>query len=308
MKLLKSILPILCVMSLFVLSAPAVMAQSDNTTEEEATATFEVANLVVEPSETTVGRIVAIKASVANTGEAEGTYTANLEINGTVEDSQDVTLAAGQTQAVEFTYTPSSEGTYNVAVGGKTGTLKVTLAASEAKFREGPVVKLRPVTDEIDSSNDGLVELFFSNPSINDVTLQVDVYVEVPSGIHVYGEGFGLAAAAGTVYGQFTAPPGTARTIYLNIKADKTAVGKTHTIHFSGLYWPEGNKDAYNPISLTHPLKVTGASPNPMEPAPTTEQIGGIATYWWIILVVVVLGGIAIIVAVSRRTEVSIEK
>ena len=224
-------------------------------------------------------------------------------------------MAAGQTSPVEFTYTPSSEGDYSITIGGKTGTLKVTLPASEAKFREGPVVKLRPVTDEIDASKDGLVELFFSNPSLNDVTLQGDIYVSVPSGIHVYGEGFGIAGAAGTVYGQFTAPPGTARTIYLNIKADETAVGKTYFIHFSGQYWPDGNKDAYNPISLTHPFKVIKASPNPLDPEPTNpEQIpgseaGGVAMYWWIILVVVVLGGIAIIVAVrSRRTEVSIEK
>jgi hypothetical protein len=124
-----------------------------------------------------------------------------------------------------------------------------------------------------------------------------------------------LATAAGTVYGQFTAPPGTARTIYLNIKADRTAAGKTYFIHFNGVYWPDGNKDAYNPISLTHPFKVLEASPDPSESKPTNpEQIpgseaGGIWMGWWVILAVVVLGGIGTIVAVvSRRTEVSIEK
>ena len=323
MKLTKGALAMLLIATLLLVPAPAVMAQSDNTTVGLAPATFEVANLVVEPSETTVGRTVTIKANVTNTGDAEGTYTANLEINGKVEDSQDVTLAAGQTQIVEFTYTPSSEATYAVTIGGATATLKVTLPATEAKFRVGPVVKLRPVTDEIDSSHDGLVELFFSNPSLNDVTLQVEVYVSVPSGIHVHGEGFGLAAAAGTVYGQFTTPPGTARTIYLNIKADETAVGKKLFIHFEGLYWPGDNKDAYNPISLTHPLKVIEASPNPGDPSLTNPDDvplpapppgpsniwWGIWVGWWIILAVVVLGGIATIVAVSsRKTEVSIEK
>lgn len=314
MKLLKDGLAMLFVVALLLVSAPVVMAQ-ENGGDGEATATFEVTNLVIEPSEATVGRMVTIKANVANTGDAEGTYTANLEINDKVEESQDVTVAAGQTQIVEFTYTPAAEGTYTVVIGGKTATLNVALPASEAKFREGPVVRLRPVTDEIDTSRDGLVELFFSNPSLNDVTLQGDIYVSVPSGIHVYGEGFGLAGAAGTVYGQFTAPPGTARTIYLNIKADETAAGKTYFIHFSGLYWPGDNKDAYNPISLTHPFKVLEASPNPTDPTPTSPQqipgseVGGIWMGWWIILAVVVLGGIATIVAVrSRRTEVSIEK
>lgn len=322
MKLIKAFLVVLCIVALNMVSAPSVMAQADNTTEE-ATATFEVTNLVIEPSETTVGRTVTIKANVTNTGNIEGTYAASLEINGKVEGSQNVTLADGQTKLIEFTYTPSSEATYAVTIGGATATFKVTLPATEAKFRIGPVVKLRPVTDEIDSSHDGLIELFFSNPSLNDVTLQVEMYVSVPSGIHVHGEGFGLAAAAGTVYGQFTTPPGTARTVYLNIKADETAAGKKLFIHFEGLYWPGDNKDAYNPISLTHPLKVIEASPNPGDasltnpgdvppPAPPPgpdNRWMRIWVGWWIILVVVVLGGIATIVAVSsRKTEVSIEK
>lgn len=177
-------------------------------------------------------------------------------------------------------------------------------------FRVGPVVKLRPVNDVIDPSKDGLVELFFSNPSLNEVTLQGDMYVSVPSGIHVYGEGFGLAGAAGTVYGQFSAPPGTARTIYLNIKADETAAGKTHFIHFEGMYWPDDNKDAYNPVSLTHPFKVIEASSTiPPKPVSPNGEDGGIWMGWWIILAVVILGGIATVVAVmARRTEVSIEK
>lgn len=313
MKFVSGVITVLCVVVLLLVLAPAAMAQTGDGGEQASV--FEVTSLTIDPSETTVGRAVTIKAAVANKGDSEGTYTATLEVNGKVEQSKDVSLASGQTQIAEFTYTPSSEGAYSIAVGGKTATLKVTLPASEAKFREGPVVKLRPVTDEIDASKDGLVELFFSNPSLNDVTLQGDIYVSVPSGIHVYGEGFGLAAAAGTVYGQFTVPPGTARTIYLNIKADETAVGKTYFIHFSGQYWPDGNKDAYNPISLTHPFNVIKASPNPTDSKPTNpEQVpgseaGGIWMGWWVILAVVVLGGIGTIVAVmSRRTEVSIEK
>ena len=138
-------------------------------------------------------------------------------------------------------------------------------------FRVGPVVRLRPLTDEISISQDGLVELFFSNPSLNEVELHADVYISVPSGIHVHGEGFGQASAAGTVYGQFDVPPGTARTININIKADETAAGKTHFVHFSGLYYPDANKDAYNPISLTHPFKVLEPSVRPTEATRRTQ-------------------------------------
>jgi hypothetical protein len=61
-------------------------------------------------------------------------------------------------------------------------------APTEAKFRVSPTVTLRPVNDVIDKSQDGLVELYMNNPTLNDVTLTADVQVSVPSGIHVYGE------------------------------------------------------------------------------------------------------------------------
>jgi hypothetical protein len=139
---------------------------------------------------------------------------------------------------------------------------------AEQKFRVGPTVVLRPVNDVITKNQDGLVELYIDNPSLNDVTLNVDARISVPSGIHVYGQGFAQTGAAGTVYGIFSVPPGNARTIYVNIKGEKVG---TSTVHFSGLYWPGDNKDDYNPISLSHPFVVEQASKNPGE-APSFEE------------------------------------
>ena len=149
-----------------------------------------------------------------------------------------------------------------------TSTLIATTATPQAtetaaKFRVGPTVKIRPVNDEINKSTDGLIELYMDNPSLNDVTLNVDARISVPSGIHVYGQGFGEAGAAGTVYGTFDIPPGKARTIYITIKAEK--VGEFYA-QFSGMYWPDDNKDDFQPISLTHPFKVTEESASPNQP------------------------------------------
>lgn len=143
---------------------------------------------------------------------------------------------------------------------------------TQGKFRQGPTVKLRPLNDVINKSADGLIELYMDNPSLNDVTLTVDARISVPAGIHVYGQGFGEAAAAGTVYGVFEVPPGKARTIYITIKAEKTG---DFTAQFSGTYYPGNNKDAYQPISLTHPFKVYEASPNPQSDVPSSPQSGG---------------------------------
>ena len=167
------------------------------------------------------------------------------------------TTTNGNETNVTATPTPTAEPTV---------TETATPVPTEAKFRVGPTVTLRPVNDVIDKSQDGLVELYMNNPSLNDVTLTADVQISVPSGIHVYGEGFGYGGAAGTVAGKFTVPPGTVRTIHINIKADKVG---DFTVHFTGLYWPDDDKDAFQQISLTHPLKVNEPSPNPMDSKPT---------------------------------------
>ena len=169
-------------------------------------------------------------------------------------------LAVAQATAQENNTTTNGDET-NV-----TSTPTPTVEPTEAKFRVGPTVTLRPVNDVIDRSQDGLVELYMNNPSLNDVTLTADVQVSVPSGIHVYGEGFGYGAAAGTVAGTFTVPPGTVRTIHINIKSEKTG---DFTVHFTGLYWPGDDKDAFQQVSLTHPLTVNEPSLKPMDPKPT---------------------------------------
>lgn len=144
-----------------------------------------------------------------------------------------------------------------------------TVAVTQGKFRVGPSVTLRPVIDVIETNQDGIVELFMNNPSLNDVTLNVDARVSVPSGMHVYGESFGQAAGAGVVAGTFSVPPGTSRTIIVVVKADKSARIGSHTLQFTGLYWPGEDKDNYQPLSLTYSVTVKEPSKDP-ESAPKT--------------------------------------
>jgi len=308
MKVLKRILAILCLVTLLMLPAQAAMAQ----TGDQATAKFEVTSLTVAPSEPTLGQKVTITANIKNSGDADGTYSAVLMVNGKTEGSKDVTLTAGEAKAVEFEYTPTVEGMYNIEIGGK----KTALRVLAGKLRVGPTVVLRPVEDEITTRQDGLVELYIDNPSLNEATLHVDLRVSVPSGLHVYGQGFSLAGAAGTMYGQLDVRPGSAQTVFMNVKAAQSAVGKNFYIHFSGIYYPGENKDLYNPISLTHPISVIQASPEPENPnltnseqVPASSNPGGWPWWAWVVIASVVLGGTATIFAArSRHTEVSIEK
>ncbi|MFZ3060734.1 MAG: PGF-CTERM sorting domain-containing protein [Candidatus Methanoperedens sp.] len=174
------------------------------------------------------------------------------------ETTPNQTTTATATATANVTTVPTTVAT-TVAV-------TATAIPTTGKFRVGPSVTLRPVTDVIESNQDGIVELFMNNPSLNDVTLNVDARISVPSGIHVYGQSFGEAAGAGVVAGTFSVPPGTSRTIIVVIKADKSARLGSHTLQFTGLYWPDDNKDAFQPLSLTYSVTVKEASKNPESP------------------------------------------
>lgn len=162
-------------------------------------------------------------------------------------------------------------GQSNVTAQQNAITTQQSTPVKEGKFRAGPTVRIKPLNDNINKSADGIVELYFDNPSLNDIPLTVDARISVPAGIHVYGQGFALADAAGMVYGIFEVPPGSVRTIYVNIKAEKT--GNFYT-QFSGLYYPGQNKDNYQPISLTYPFTVYEPSIDPKNKKLTNpEQI-----------------------------------
>ena len=170
----------------------------------------------------------------AETATTQSGGATNLNLNAT---------SAGQSQSGPSANTPGP-----------------TPASIQEAFRVGPTVRLRPVNDVIDQDNDGIVEIIFRNPNLNESAMVVDLTVSLASGLHVYGEGFATDSAAGTASGNYRVPPGQSITVYLNVKAEKT--GRL-PVQFSGTYWPEGNKDLYNPISLSHSFTVNNASRNP---------------------------------------------
>ena len=139
-------------------------------------------------------------------------------------------------------------------------------------FRQGPTVRLRPVNDVIDQNKDGIVEVLFRNPALNETIMVVDLTVSVPAGIHIYGENYAQSSAAGAASNVYRVLPGQSQTIKLYIKSEK--VGR-YTIDFSSTYWPENNRDLNNPVSLTHPFDVRAPSPNPLSATPTdpAEQV-----------------------------------
>lgn len=211
-----------------------------------------------------------------------------------------------QTNQTNATVTPTVTVTAT-----STPTITTTVAPTavgEKKFRVGPTVRLRPLNSKIEQDKDGIVELFLNNPSLNDVSLEVDMSISVPSGIYIYGEDGGMSGGAGTVVGHFSVPSGASRTITLHIKGTEKG---DFPVHFGGMYWPDGDKDKWNPISLDNSFKVIEPSASIPTPTPESDSKPGELPYTWIILAAVVLGGIGLIFALGRKppkTEVNIEQ
>jgi hypothetical protein len=96
-------------------------------------AEFQVTELTVNPSLVLADEVVEISVKVTNVGEATGSYTVNLEIDGAIKDSRDVTLAGQATEVVRFQVTEANPGTYNVDIDGLAGsfTVESLVVASE---------------------------------------------------------------------------------------------------------------------------------------------------------------------------------
>ena len=100
-------------------------------------AAFSVTNLRIEPSEVKVGEKTTVSAEVQNTGGIEGSYSAELKVNGLNETSQNVTIPAGASSGITFTVSKDTPGVYQVTLDNLTGQFTVT---------EAPVSATRTIT------------------------------------------------------------------------------------------------------------------------------------------------------------------
>ena len=79
---------------------------------------FEVTDAAVSATEIDPGENVDVTATVANVGDEDGTFRAELAIAGIVFQSQQVDVAAGEEETVTFTRGFADEGTFAVSVSG----------------------------------------------------------------------------------------------------------------------------------------------------------------------------------------------
>jgi hypothetical protein len=86
----------------------------------------------LSPAVASAGQPVTVIANVVNRGTLDGGYTANLQINGQIEQSKMGTVAGNTFVPVEFTVVKDTPGTYNVDIGGQTATFTVVAAETSS--------------------------------------------------------------------------------------------------------------------------------------------------------------------------------
>jgi VCBS repeat-containing protein len=88
-------------------------------------AVYSVSSLSIKPSVVYPWQRVNVSVIATNKGTVKGTYTIQFKVNGVVESTRIVTLAAGAKQYITFYTSKTTAGTYTVDVNGLAGSFLV---------------------------------------------------------------------------------------------------------------------------------------------------------------------------------------
>ena len=110
--------------------AETTATQTITVSEAPDPANFQISNLDA-PSEATQGDTVTVTATVENTGDVEATQPVEFSFDGSVVDSQQVTLAGGASDEVTFTLDTTGVAadtyTHGVSTNDDTATAQITV-------------------------------------------------------------------------------------------------------------------------------------------------------------------------------------
>jgi hypothetical protein len=82
---------------------------------------FHLSNLEINPAAAEIGDIIIITAEIANTGGTQGSYVAELKIDGDTYQTEKIIIPAGTDYMLVFKVSADLPGTYPVSLGELTG-------------------------------------------------------------------------------------------------------------------------------------------------------------------------------------------
>lgn len=161
-----------------------------------------------------------------------------------------------------------------VVAGGETTTDATTDETSvqhTTGFRRDPSVVFQPTNTKITKNTDGAIELYISNPEVNDATLRVCAEIYVPPNLHLYGLRGGDTGGTGVVTVEFDIAPGGSRRVEAFIRSTRTGV---YILDCNATYYPVGHKELASDISSSYEMTVE-ATPAPTVVVTPTQHVSG---------------------------------
>ncbi len=132
-------------------------------------------DLTISPPEIETGDTVAVSVLVTNAGDVECTYQVQLTVDGSVEESREITLAGGDSQTVAFTTATDVTGSHTIDVNGLSATFTVKPPPAPAAFTTRDLT-ISPT--EVDIGETVTIGLLVANTGdltgSHKVTLEID--------------------------------------------------------------------------------------------------------------------------------------
>lgn len=126
------------------------------------TAKFELSSLEINPNKVAIGDTAIVSVDLANVGNAEGTYSVTLSLDGTILETINVTMPAESVRKVRFDVVKEETGVYTIEIGELSGQLEVVKPAefklSSLVVTPSEVLPGEEVTVTVDISNTGGLE------------------------------------------------------------------------------------------------------------------------------------------------------
>ena len=99
--------------------------ESTLTVQKPSPPDWRLSNLEINPTEVNIGENVVITAMIANVGGSQGSYTAELNIDGITNQAEKLIISAGADYMLVFKVSKGLPGTYKVALGDLSGQFTV---------------------------------------------------------------------------------------------------------------------------------------------------------------------------------------
>ena len=110
----------------------AVTASVSTRSAAPSPAHIEIRNLTISRDTVQTGQPVTVRAEAVNTGWAAGEQTTTLKASGSILQRTTLKLAPGQSRELDYLFTPTKPGEYDVSIGDAKGKLTAVGAAADS--------------------------------------------------------------------------------------------------------------------------------------------------------------------------------